>query len=213
MNFTQKKVIVSVILNDGPLEVLLDKEKKEFVQNFLLDHHLNVKSLKISKLCIRKNATMPHNNFYFSGELNGLKVVDRPIGITKVKSDKNILSAADMMKRLTEGMREAVRNDTWSFKQEQLKWQDQCSLCGEDLDLSHPENIHADHFGNDEFRHIMTKFLAEKPNLIVEDRGEDNVGLTKLVDNEHKRLWIEYHRLSARLQLVCVKCNLSKGKK
>ena len=210
MNFTIKKKMVTEILNSGPYEFPLDNDKKQFIQDYMNQHHCDIESLIIDKIWIQSNPTFKHNNFYFNGLRNGQKTVKGLLGTSNVKSVK---SKVNDDRRLNQAMREAIGNDLYQYKMEMLKCFDTCKMCGDDFDLKHTELIHVDHCGIKEFRHIKDEFLSAGPNLVVEQRGLNDDGLTKLVDNEDKQLWIDFHHHSCKLQLICQKCNLTKAKK
>ena len=201
--------MITGILNDSTIKFPLDVEKKQFIQDYMLSHHCGIESLIIDKIWIQENEVFKHNNFYFNGKQNGNEIINGLLGTSNVRSIK---SKPNVNRRLNQAMREAIGNDLVEFKKELLKHVDTCMICGNDFDLKHSELIHVDHCGNKEFRHIKDEFLSVNPNLSVIDRGENDAGLTKLVDNTDKQLWIEFHLHSCKLQLICQKCNLSKAK-
>lgn len=201
--------MITGILNDSPIKFPLDIEKKQFIQDYMLSHHCDIESLIIDKIWIQGNQVFKHNNFYFNGEKNGKKIINGLLGTSNVRSVK---SQSNDNRRLNQAMREAIGNDLVEFKKELLKHIDICMMCGNDFDLKRTELIHVDHCGSKEFRHIKDEFLSVNPNLIVIDRDENDAGLTKLVDNVDKQLWIDFHNHSCKLQLICQKCNLSKVK-
>jgi hypothetical protein len=216
VNYTEKKKIISEILQNSPLEYPLPKEIVKFVQDYMIQHHVHIHSLSINKLFIKKNDMFKHNNFYFHGEINGEKVINHALGVSGTKSKKNTHTDEDeKKKRLGQGMREAIGQSLFDFKKRKL-FEEECKLCeicNEPFDLNNLQDIHVDHCGEKEFRHIKDEFLSVPHNLIVIDRHDQDLGLTKLLDNADKEVWIEYHNMQARLQLLCKKCNLSKGKK
>ena len=211
MNFTQKKKIISGILNDNVLEYPLDDEKRLFIQKYVMQHHRNIDDIQIKKIWTKKSNVMPHNNFYYNGTCDGEEVIGGLLGLSNVASNKNHVTKANNIRRIVQGMREAIIPDLEEFKKEYWDDQESCLICGRDF--ASYNDIHVDHCGSMEFRHIRDAFLESGPNLIPIDRDDNDVGLTKLLDNEDKQLWITYHKLKCSLQLVCPECNLSKGKK
>ena len=210
MTFTEKKATITTILNSCVKEYPLEKDIAKFVEDYMVEYHTNVDSLTIHTLWIERNKTYKHNNFYYNGILNGEVVTHRLLGTSSVSSKKQL----DMVvRRLNQAMREAISMDLYEYKMFILNnhGQESCNICGELFE--NIDKIHVDHCGEKEFRHIKDEFLSCKPNLIVQDRDENDAGLTKLVDNIDKELWIEFHHHSCELQLICQKCNLSKEKK
>jgi hypothetical protein len=202
--------MVTEILNGGPFEFPLENDKKQFIEDYMNQHHCEIDSLVIDKIWIQGNKSFKHNNFYYNGTRDGIKVFK---GLLSTSNVKSIKSKSNNGGRLNQAMREAIGNDMYLFKTEMLKYVDICIMCGDDFDLKHTELIHVDHCGTKEFRHIKDEFLSANPNLIVVERDDNDAGLTKLVDNEDKQLWIDFHHHSCKLQLICQTCNLKKAKK
>lgn len=210
MNYTEKKKLISEILNCGVIEFPLPDDIIKFVESYINDHHCGIGNIKIDKLWLQKNPTFNHNNFYFNGLMDGAIVTKRIIGISNTAANKT--EKTDDY-RLTQAMRSALVDDLILIKRQMLNDIDACQLCGNYFDLKYTHLIHLDHKGPLEFRHIKEEFLSVGPNLQVMPRESNDDGLTKLVDNEDSRLWVEFHHSRARFQLLCQHCNLSKGKK
>ena len=111
---------------------------------------------------------------------------------------------------LTNSMRTAIKEEVIKYKKKNLLI---CNLCSNQDEIY--QKYHVDH-DNPSFHELKTNFLDENKGQLPKLFGKDveSGNLTCFLDDDEmfKNQWINYHNKLCKFQILCQKCNLSKGK-
>ena len=114
-------------------------------------------------------------------------------------------------RRLNVAMRVAIDRDSIRPQRPKLLEHNKaCQICGTNLTVISPKDIHIDHCGQYEYRHIKDLFLQgyKEPIPITQLTHGYEIG-----DPVVSEAWTMFHNAYAQYQVVCQQCNLKKAKK
>jgi len=206
-NFTKRKGGLVLLLNTNHSCGILDTADKEYFSLIINAHHHSHMDTMFHKVRIQKNPTFDHNNFVCVFTKGGLKS-ESIVGIgSTLKATPNRDPLIIKRNKVLHFLRFSVGYDM-SYKKIELLKTPTCKQCG--CGVTH-ETSHIDHTGELEFRHIANNFIDDvglQGFTLEEFPGNlDFVTNGNIVD-----AWKIHHEEVAELQLLCVKCNLTKTK-
>lgn len=116
--------------------------------------------------------------------------------------------AKDVDRKLVDAMRLAVMDQTQEYKQT-FEMGYFCENC--DVVINEKHMAHVDHIKP--FKTLATNFIKDnEPPKEFDECGRSFAAKFKNGDKEFENKWKDYHRLEAKLRLLCAKCNLTRPK-
>lgn len=182
-----------------------------FVEYFSLvinAHHRSHGDTLFHNVRIVSNEMYKHFNFCCDMTRGGERTEDIVgIGSTLAADpQRDLLEVAT--KRARQYMRFCITKDMAQLRSILVENNPCCELCGCEVTN---ETSHLDHSGDKEFRHIAVDFLKIVDPLTIDFI---HVAGNPLHFNEElTQQWKTYHNENAKLQLLCIPCNLKKDKK
>jgi hypothetical protein len=216
MNFGQKKEHVRKILRSAVDGIKLSKEDANAIEEFCQQHHTTQFDIDIAHVWTETTSQTdfgPQKNFYFKGLREGKPVIREMLSVNNTYSNPEPKRDPDKLyhRRLNVAMRVAVDRDSIRPQRPKLLEHNKaCQICGTDLTVISPKDIHIDHCGEYEYRHIKDLFLQQY---------KESIPITQLThgyeigDPVVSEAWTMFHNAYAQYQVVCQQCNLKKAKK